>query len=131
MTRLLQATVLTAFGLAIPGCLIVATDRHHHASKAQLSDTREVEPGCPPSFRNEHHDRLAQLGPSTTVEDFKRLFPGAVFVEQSSHDGRATEVYSVHETIDYHFRGDNEVISTTHHARFYFADGRLVKWSEE
>ena len=70
----IAALTVTALALAtLPGCIIVATDRHYYpATKKELEAARQVDQGAPaPSIRNDYKEQLAKLGPSSSVDAFK------------------------------------------------------------
>jgi hypothetical protein len=117
---------------ALSGCIIVATDRHYYpATKKELEAVRQVEPGqSAPTVRGDHKDDLAKLTPGMSVESFKTLFPGSLFIEQRNEDGHKVDAYAVKVEEPYHVRGES-VIQTSHdEAWFFFKDGQFVKWGE-
>jgi hypothetical protein len=117
---------------ALPGCILVATDRHYYpASKKELEEVRQLERGdAPPTVRTIHQEQLSKLTPGTSIEAFKAAFPSALFVEQRDEDGHKLDAYSVKLSERYRVRGEN-VIQTSHdEAWFYFRDGQFVKWGE-
>jgi hypothetical protein len=132
-TKTLATLTAAALGLAtLPGCILVATDRHYYpATKKDLDSVRQVEPGgAAPSVRSDYKDQLAKLTPGISVDAFKAQFPSAVFVEQKEDAGHKIDAYSVKLEERYHVRGEG-VIQTSHdEAWFYFRDGGFVKWGE-
>src|SRR5689334_24070772 len=122
----IAALTATALVLAtIPGCIIVATDRHYYpATKKELEAVRQVDQGAPtPTIRNDYKDQLAKLGPSSNVEAFKTQFPTAIFVEQKQADGHSIDAYSVKMQEPYHVRGESCIQTAHDEAWFYFRDG--------
>jgi hypothetical protein len=117
---------------AIPGCIIVATDRHYYpATKKELEEVRQVQPGeAAPSVRTVHQEQLSKLTPGTSVEGFKSLFPQALFVEQHEEAGHKLDAYSVKLSERYHVRGESVIQTSYDEAWFYFRDGQYVKWGE-
>jgi hypothetical protein len=129
-TRPLLALGLTL--LALPGCIIVATDRTYHVpSKKELAAVRQVDATQPlPTFRSEYREELSKLAPGMSVEEFRGLFPQSVFVEQVSSEGQSTDAYSVKLNVPYRYRGGEVILTAQDEAWFYFRDGAFVKWGE-
>jgi hypothetical protein len=130
--KILAWTVTAAVLAALPGCIIVASDRHYYpATKKELDAARQVDPGAPtPSIRNDYKDQLAKLGPGSNVDAFKTQFPSAIFVEQKTIDGHNVDAYSVKMQEPYHVRGENCIQTAHDEAWFFFKDGQYVKWGE-
>lgn len=129
----LVALTATALTLAtLPGCIIVATDRHYYpATKKELEAVRQVDQGgAAPSIRSDHKDQLARLSPGMSFDSFKAMFPDAVFVEQKEEAGHKLDAYSVKLEERYHVRGDNVILTSHDEAWFVFKDSQFVKWGE-
>ena len=124
---------LTALTLAaLPGCILVATDRHYYpASKQELEACKQVDSAdAAPTVRTVYHDEIAKLTPGMTIDAFKSSFTSALFVEQREDAGHKLDAYSVKLNEPYHVRGQSIILTSHDEAWFYFKDGQFVKWGE-
>src|SRR3954466_15196163 len=88
---------VTVISFILPGCIIVATDRHYRrASETELESVRQIEPAQPsPTIRTNYRDQLPRLSPGDSIASFRNEFPSAVFVEQKQADGHKIDAYSL------------------------------------
>lgn len=117
--------------LATPGCFIVSVERDYvdarevKVAPAELSRVRRVRSGDEvPRFREANVDRLSRLGPGSSVADFRREFPSAVFVERRGE----VDCYRVDHAERYRYGNSSKVYEVNDGAWFFFRQERLVKW---
>ncbi len=130
-TLALFAAVLTA-----QGCVVAIGNRggEDDAERIRLtSNERESatvirEGGSLPDFAEVQRDRLATLGPSTTVEDFTKSFPEAVFRGSRDVEDQEVIVYEVRDQRMYRFEGSSYGKLYDRPVFFRFIDGELESW---
>lgn len=85
-----------------------------------------------PTISTRYSAQLARLGPGTTIEEFKSLFPQAQFIERRSmlDKGREIDAYAVKLEERFRYRGTSNGYVTRDEKWFYFEDNKLVKWGE-
>src|SRR5262245_11067098 len=97
-TRLPLTLSLAATVFALPGCIIVTSDKHYrHATNAELETVRCVNPGEDvPSVRTTYRQELEKLHPGMSPDEFRAVLPAAVFVEERKDEGgRTLHAYSL------------------------------------
>ncbi len=82
-----------------------------------------------PTVRSRHGEALTKLGPTTTLEQFKELFPSATFAERRDAGGAKIDAYSVRVEEKFRYRDESFGYMARDEKWFYFRDGVFVKWS--
>lgn len=142
--RLIVGGVLAALVLTMGGCIFsirteessgaVTTDGNT-TSKVKLSyEEREHLPLVQttadlPTVRSKHAEALTKLGPSTTLDQFKALFPDAKFVERREAEGSKFDAYSVRVEEKFRYRDESYGYMARDEKWFYFRNDVFVKWS--
>lgn len=131
VARPLAVLIALPVVLSLGGCIFVSSSREYGTPKKVLEQTREVVPGDgAPTFRGEYREQLAHLAPGMSVEQLRSLFPQAVFIEQYEDENRTVDVYSVKMSVAYHYREGVAIHTADEEAKFYFHEGKLLKWRE-
>lgn len=126
---------VAGLALALGGCVIAVGNDYPDSGRvklttSQLENTPVVDSRHElPSVRTKHAAALALLGPQTNVEEFKRLFPTATFVERLAGPP-AVDAYSVRVDEVYRYRGHNYGYMARDEKWFYFRDGAFVKFGD-
>jgi len=79
-----------------------------------------------PSFSQAENARLAKLGPDITVEQFRDIFPEAIF--RGSRSKGDVSIYEVRDRRVYRFQGSDYGFVHDEPVFFRFVDGRLEGW---
>lgn len=82
-----------------------------------------------PTVRSKYAEELGKLGPSTTLAQFKTMFPGAKFVERRESGGSKVDAYSVRVEEKFRYRDESYGYMARDEKWFYFKDEVFVKWS--
>lgn len=82
-----------------------------------------------PTVRSKHAEALSKLGPSTTLEQFKDLFPTATFAERREVGPAKIDAYSVRVEEKFRYRDESYGYMARDEKWFYFRDGTFAKWS--
>lgn len=142
--RLMVGSVLAALVLTMGGCIVsIRSDESasgpaydgNTTSKVKLSrDEREHLPLVQtladlPTVRSRHAEELGKLGPSTTLDEFKALFPDAKFVERREAGGSRFDAYSVRVEEKFRYRDESYGYMARDEKWFYFRNEVFVKWS--
>jgi hypothetical protein len=132
MKTLVTLAVATLGLAALPGCILVATDHCQRSpTQAELDAVRQVEvSSSAPSIRTDYKEQLAKLTPGMSVDSFRAILPGALFVEQKQDGASKLDAYSLKLEEPYHVRGVSVIMTAKDEAWFYFRDGGFVKWGE-
>lgn len=140
LTRTMLSIGLAAAALAASGCVVAIGNRptdSDDASRIRLSSDEVA--GVPvvesalevPSFDEAYGRELAQLSPEMTVEEFRKLFPDARFVERTVVDGAPVDAWSVVHKQLYRYDSDRRYGYIKRDERwFYFRNGSFVKWGK-
>lgn len=81
-----------------------------------------------PSFSQAENARLGKLGPDTTVDQFRKIFPEAVFRGSKNHDGGQVLIYEVRDRRVYRFESTDYGHIHDEPVFFRFIDGTLEGW---
>ena len=137
-TKTKQAALLlglTAAALLAQGCVFsigggkkeyIVEDRTRLTS-AQQDDALTVRSKADvPSFSQAENRRLGKLGPDTTVEEFRTIFPGAVF--RGSRSKGDVSIYEVRDRRVYRYEGSSYGLVHDEPVFFRFVGGTLEGW---
>lgn len=136
-TRLLAGVGLAGAVLLAQGCVFsigggkkeyIVEDKARLTS-AQMDDASTVRSKSDvPSFSQAENARLARLGPDTTVEQFRRIFPEAVYRSSRKHDTGDVVIYEVRDRRVYRFESSDYGHIHDKPVYFRFVDGTLEGW---
>jgi hypothetical protein len=123
-----------AVGLAaLSGCVVaIGNESEYPSGKVALTATEKSSlPAVRskselPTIRDKYADQLAKLGPTTTVEEFKTLFPEAKFVERRGEP--PVDAYSVELVQKYRQANKTYGYVSRDESWFYFRNNVFVKW---
>lgn len=128
---------------SVPGCIAVIGNDASEAMRdgsgprriRLSSEERESLPRVTsvadlPRVQTKYAAELRQLSPSTTLDQFKGLFPGARFVERRSINGNAIDAYAVMIEEKYRYRGDSYGYLARDEQWFFFKDNLFVKTAD-
>jgi len=135
-TRAVALLALAATVLAAQGCVVAIGNRggKDDADKVRLtSSERESatvlrEGGSLPDFAHVERERLASLGPDTTVAEFTETFPEAVFRGSRTIDGHEVVVYEVRDERLYRYEGSSYGKMHDRPVFFRFIDDQMESW---
>ncbi|MBL8999909.1 MAG: hypothetical protein JNK25_02090 [Phycisphaerae bacterium] len=119
---------------AAAGCVVAIgneTTENHGARVALTPTERSSLPVVQskselPTIRERYSAQLLALGPSTTVEQFRALFPEAKFVQRSEQP--PVDAYSVELVQKYRVGNKSYGYLARDEAWFYFQNNTLIKW---
>lgn len=85
-----------------------------------------------PTIERRHAAELSRLGPDTTLDQFRALFPTAQFVERRElkDPARVVDAYALRLEERYRYRGQAYGYIARDEKWFYFENGKLVKRGE-
>lgn len=144
LARVIVGSGLVACVLALSGCIVSIKseesslgptyDGNSNAkvklSHKEQSDLPQVNTTADlPTVRSKHSEALSKLGPSTTLEQFKALFPTATFAERREVGLTKIDAYSVRVEEKFRYRDESYGYMARDEKWFYFRDGVFVKWS--
>jgi hypothetical protein len=144
MSRVLVGTVLVSCLLSLGGCIVSIKSEegatgpaYDGNSTAKVKLSREDRDTLPlvqttadlPTIRSTYAQELGKLGPSTTLEQFRALFPGATFVERRDAAGTKLDAYAVRLEKKFRYRDESYGYMARDEKWFYFRDGLFMKWS--
>lgn len=135
-TRAAAVVALAAAVLIAQGCVVAIGNRgsKDDADRIRLTSTEREsatvirDGGTLPDFAEVERERLAQLGPSTTVGEFTVTFPEAVFRGSRTVEGRDIVVYEVRDQRLYRFEGSSYGKFHDRPVFFRFVDDGLESW---
>jgi len=138
-SRALAALALAAVAIAQAGCVVAIGNRGDGKrpethEKVRLTDTEQDRAKVirskadVPSFTSAENDRVAKLSPATTVEQFKRLFPEAVFRESADTPAGAVQVFEFRDRRVYQYESSRYGYVHDQPVYFRFVDGTLAGW---
>lgn len=81
-----------------------------------------------PTVRSEYASQLSQLGPTTSLTQFKGIFPDAKFVERRTGEHGDFDAYSVRVERKYRYRDESYGYMARDEKWFYFRDESFVKF---
>jgi len=144
LARVIVGGGLVACVLALSGCIVSIKSEEsslgpaydgNRPAKVNLSYAeRETLPQVHttadlPTVRSRYGEALSKLGPNTTLEEFKGLFPNATFAERREVGPSKIDAYAVRVEEKFRFRNDSYGYMARDEKWFYFRDGVFVKWS--
>ena len=143
-SRILAGVIAGACLLSLGGCIVSIRSEegatgptYDGNSSAKVKLSREERESLPlvqttadlPTVRSTYADELGKLGPSTTLDQFKALFPSARFVERRESDGSKFDAYSVRIEKKFRYRDESYGYMARDEKWFYFRNDVFVKWS--
>jgi hypothetical protein len=136
-TRLIVGAGLTGAMLLAQGCVFsigggkkeyIVEDKARLTS-SQMDDAFTVRSKADvPSFSQAENMRLGKLGPDTTVEEFRQVFPEAVFRSSRKHDSGEVLIYEVRDRRIYRYESSNYGLIHDEPVYFRFVRGTLEGW---
>ncbi|MFI4883209.1 MAG: hypothetical protein ACIAQU_11555 [Phycisphaerales bacterium JB064] len=81
-----------------------------------------------PSFSQAENSRLGKLGPDTTIEEFRKIFPEAVF--RGSRSKGDVTIYEVRDRRVYRYEGSSYGLVHDEPVFFRFIEGTLEGWHQ-
>lgn len=136
-TRLLIGTGLAGAMLLAQGCVFsIGGGKKEYIVEDKARLTTSQQDNAPtvrskadvPSFSQAENARLARLGPDTTVEQFRRVFPEAVFRSSRKHDSGDVLIYEVRDRRVYRYEGTGYGHIHDEPVYFRFVGGTLEGW---
>lgn len=136
-TRAVVGLGLAAAALVAQGCVFsigggkkeyIVEDRTRLTSD-QRDDARTVRSKDDvPSFSQAENARLGRLGPDTTIEQFRKIFPEAVYRGSRRHDSGEVIIYEVRDRRVYRFESSSYGHIHDEPVYFRFVDDQLEGW---
>jgi hypothetical protein len=135
-TRTLSGVALVSAALIAQGCVfsIGSGNERHEPSKTRLTSSQQDSASTVrsaadvPSFSQAENARLGRLGPDTTVEQFRAIFPEAVYRSSRQHDGGDVVIYEMRDRRVYRFEGSDYGHIHDKPVYFRFVGGTLEGW---
>ncbi|UYV12814.1 MAG: hypothetical protein NCW75_00660 [Phycisphaera sp.] len=136
-TRLLIGTCLASAMLLAQGCVFsIGGGKKEYIVEDKAPLTSAQQDRAPvvrskadvPSFSQAENARLGKLGPDTTVEAFRKIFPEAVFRSSRKHDSGDVLIYEVRDRRVYRFESSNFGHIHDEPVFFRFVRGTLEGW---
>lgn len=119
------------------GCVVAIGNRgSKEPDKIQLTrserDSAQVirQGDAPPSFADMERERLGKLGPSTTVAQFRELFPGAIFRASRTIVDDSVTIYEVRDRRLYRYEGSSYGHVHDRPVFFRFVNDELESWRQ-
>lgn len=118
---------------AMSGCIVaIGNDSRDEGRQVRLTETQRG--SLPvvksysdlPTIETVYASQLRELGPATTVEEFRTKFPDAKFVERREL-GSPVDAYSVRIDQVYRREGKSYGYLARDEAWFFFREGRFIK----
>ncbi|OAB60962.1 hypothetical protein AY599_03015 [Leptolyngbya valderiana BDU 20041] len=81
-----------------------------------------------PSFSQAENARLGKLGPDTTVDQFRKIFPEAVYRGSKDVNGETALIYEVRDRRVYRYEGSSYGMVHDEPVFFRFVGGTLEGW---
>ncbi|MFI4915284.1 MAG: hypothetical protein ACIAS6_02105, partial [Phycisphaerales bacterium JB060] len=136
-TRLLAGVGLAGAVLLAQGCVFsigggkkeyIVEDKARLTS-AQMDDAFTVRSKSDvPSFSQAENARLGKLGPDTTVDQFRKIFPEAVYRGSKEVNGETALIYEVRDRRVYRYEGSSYGMVHDEPVFFRFVGGTLEGW---
>ena len=119
---------------AASGCVVAIGNEATDYSSGKVALTPTERASVPtvqckselPTIRDKYSTQLAKLGPTTTVDEFKALFPEASFVERRGEP--PVDAYSLELQQKYRYANKSYGYIARDEAWFYFRNNVFVKW---
>ncbi len=135
-TKATLALGLAAATLLAQGCVfsIGSGNERHEPSKTRLTSSQQSQADVVrssedvPSFSQAESARLGKLGPDTTVDQFRKIFPEAVFRGSKNHDAGQVLIYEVRDRRVYRFESSSYGHIHDEPVFFRFIDDTLEGW---
>ncbi len=110
---------------ALPGCIFVSKTERSGKAYARNELATQIEPGQSfPGVRERRRDDLAKLNPGIGLDEFRKAFPDAIFVESRVNGAQQWHAYSVtHEELC-QLNGSTDTFSHKDEMWFFFQDGQ-------
>lgn len=136
-TRVVVGLGLAAAALLAQGCVFsigggkkeyIVEDRTRLTSN-QMDDALIVRSKDDvPSFSQAENARLSRLGPDTTIEQFRKIFPEAVYRASRAHDSGDVVIYEVRDRRVYRLGSSEYGHIHNKPVYFRFVGGTLEGW---
>lgn len=81
-----------------------------------------------PTVSTRYASELSAMGPQTTLDEFKRSFPTARFLERRESPDGPVDAYAVRVEEKYRYRSNSYGYLARDEKWFYFRNGHLAKW---